>query len=251
MSRVDGHREMLRSLPPERWEAHLTEHSGLPGPRADLELLRAFVEEAPPGLVRRCAASADEYLAACGAAALGRLLASGDRHAAQQLHDLATDARWRVREGVAMGLQRLGDADGVALRGLVAQWASHPSRLVQRAAIAGICEPRLLVDERTARTALDALDRITGALVEPSTADRRGDEAFRVLRQALGSCWSVAVAALPGDGLERFERWVGHPDRDVRWVVRTNLRKQRLQRADPTRVERLIAEATGPRRSDG
>src|SRR4249919_398350 len=106
MSKLDEHREALRVLPAGAWAGYLAAHSGLPGPRANLELARAAADQAPPGLVRELAASDDEYLALCGAVGLGRLLAEGDPEAAGALHRLAGDARWRVREGVAMALQR-------------------------------------------------------------------------------------------------------------------------------------------------
>jgi hypothetical protein len=61
----------------------------------------------------------------------------------------------------------------------------------------------------------------------------------RVLRQALGYCWSVAVAALPAEGFARLERWAAADDPDVRWLVRENLRKSRTRRADPERWARL------------
>jgi hypothetical protein len=52
----------------------------------------------------------------------------------------------------------------------------------------------------------------------------------RVLRKALGCCWSVAVAALPEEGLPRFERLERSTDPDVLWIVRENLKKARLAR---------------------
>jgi HEAT repeat protein len=94
--------------------------------------------------VRQLAGDDDEYLALCGAVGLGRLLAEGDPEAAPSLRRLAEDYRWRVREGVAMGLQRLGGDDLQRLFGLAAGWAAEPSALAQRAAVAGVCEPRLL-----------------------------------------------------------------------------------------------------------
>jgi hypothetical protein len=54
-----------------------------------------------------------------------------------------------------------------------------------------------------------------------------------VLRRALGYCWSVAVVALPDEGKPALERWLDCRDPDVRWVLRENLRKNRLQRAEP------------------
>ena len=49
-----------------------------------------------------------------------------------------------------------------------------------------------------------------------------------MLRQALGYCWSVAVAADPDAGLPLFHVLEAHPDRDVAWIVRENSRKARL-----------------------
>src|SRR2546428_9473403 len=42
--RVDGYRNDLRGL--KDWEPYLRKHSGLPGPRANLELVAAVAEEA-------------------------------------------------------------------------------------------------------------------------------------------------------------------------------------------------------------
>ena len=53
---------------------------------------------------------------------------------------------------------------------------------------------------------------------------------MRTLRQALGYCWSVAVAADPEHGLPRFLALSASPDPDVAWVVRENRRKARLAR---------------------
>jgi hypothetical protein len=182
----------------------------------------------------------DEFLAFCGTLGLGRLLAAGDREAEGELHRLAQDDRWRVREAVAMALQRLGDDDEARMVAVVDAWAGDPSLLVRRAAIAGACEPRLLTDVEVTRRVLDVLERVTGELAG-TPPDERGAEPFRVLRQALGYCWSVAVAAAPEEGFERFEQWVGAEDRDVRWVVRRNLTKSRLRKADPDRCVRLEA----------
>jgi hypothetical protein len=99
VGRFEEHRAALRGLPAGDWDAYLAASSGLPGPRANLELARAVAEEAPAATVRRYAAADDEYLALlCGAAGLGRLLAGGDPAAETELARLADD-RWRVREG--------------------------------------------------------------------------------------------------------------------------------------------------------
>jgi hypothetical protein len=108
----------------------------------------------------------------------------------------------------------------------VAAWTTG-SRLEQRAAAAGTCEPRLLREPAFVRRVLALLDAITGSLL--GAPDRR-TEAYRTLRQALGYCWSVAIAADPVDGLPAFARWRRSPDPDVGWVVRENLGKARLRK---------------------
>ena len=72
---------------------------------------------------------------------------------------------------------------------------------------------------------------------------RRRDPDVRALRQALGYCWSVAVAADPGPGFEAMELLMGtaSTDDDVRWLLRANLTKARLTRADAARTAALRA----------
>lgn len=239
MTKRSDYRAVLESLPPAQWEAYLRAESGLPGPRGNLELVEAFADAADPGLIRRLVDSPDEYLAMCGAVGLGRLLAEGDPRAAETLRAMAEDGRWRVREGVAMALQRLGDADMTALWSLAGEWVDGKP-LVQRALAAGVCEPRLLRVPDDAARAVETLDRIT-ASVEGTGPESRKLDQFRVLRQGLGYCWSVAAAASPAQGFARLERWAASQDKDVRWIVRENLRKARLSRADPSATEHLAA----------
>jgi hypothetical protein len=89
--------------------------------------------------------------------------------------------------------------------------------------------------ERTAAV-FDVLDVVTHALAAAPAADRRNPD-YLTLRQGLGYCWSVAVAADPAAGPDRMERWIESADDDVRWVMRNNLSKKRLQRAAGAWVE--------------
>lgn len=239
MGKRENERATLQQLAPEQWDDYLAAHSALPGPRGNLELLSAVAEVADAERIRRYAASDDEYQAACGAAGLGRLLVEGDSSAAGRLRLLASDRRWRVREGVAMALQRLGDDDPDALWRLAEEWVDGPP-LVQRAVAAGVCEPRLLRTREAAHRALGLLDRITVSFAGVDRTLRRA-EGYRVLRQGLGYCWSVAAAALPAEGFAALERWAEVPDADVQWIVHSNLGKARLARADPEGTARVAA----------
>jgi hypothetical protein len=147
----------------------------------------------------------------------------------RRLHTHAADGRWRVREAVAMALQRLGDDDLPRMLAIALRWAADADPLVQRAAAAGVCEPRLLGTPAAAATALEVCDLATRSLAA-RPADERRDPSVRVLRQGLGYCWSVAVAADPERGLPAFRQLTGSADPDIGWIVRENLRKKRLAR---------------------
>lgn len=245
MSKVAHYRQVLRAL--DDWDAFLRRESGLPGPRANLELVQAVAEEGDAARFQRYLALGPEqapvnspqaFLAVCGVVGLGRLLAEGHQEFLATLRRCAADPRWRIREGVAMALQRLGDVDMAALLGVAEEW-SRGSLLEQRAAAAAVCEPRLLGQPEHVGRVLQLLDAITASLTQ--VAERRSDD-FRVLRQALGYCWSVAVAAWPEKGQPMMEAWLASSDRDVRWVMKENLRKNRLQRLDAAWVERCKAQ---------
>jgi hypothetical protein len=234
--RIDGYRVELRGL--KRWEPYLKKHSGLPGPRANLELVQAVGDEADSDRLWRLSASADEFLALCGTAGLGKVALMEPDTVMTWLQELASDRRWRVREGVAMALQRIGRESMPHLLADMQVWAGE-GPYVQRAAAAGLCEPALLKQTSTAVQVLAILDRITSSLAAAS--DRR-NEGFKVLRQALGYCWSVAAAAAPENARPYFEKWLRSIDKDVAWVMRSNLRKARMAGL------REKLSPTGPRR---
>lgn len=217
--------------------AFLMEESGLPGPRGNIELGRAFAETADRSAIlellewtpdRAPTNTPGEFLAFCGTLGLGRLAVEGDDRALERLRALASDPRWRVREAVAMALQWLGDHDWERLLGVARQLAGG-GPLEQRAAAAALCEPRLLKAPGRAADTLAVLDSITAALARDRGADA---DARRALVKGLGYCWSVAVVADPDRGRLAFEAWLDTPHPDVRRVLTANLGKARLRRMD-------------------
>jgi hypothetical protein len=186
---------------------------------------------------------AGEFLAFCGVIGLGTLLAEGDADALGELRTHAGDPRWRVREAVAMALQRWGQSDFGALAAAMADWA-HGSWLERRAAAAALCEPVLLTEAARVRTVLAVLEQATAGVTSAGPDQRRSDE-FKALRKGLGYCWSLAVVATPKVGRLAFEALVAHAaqggDRDLRWIARENLRKRRLERLDAGWVATLRA----------
>ncbi len=248
MTKRDEYRRKLREL--ADWDAFLLESSGLPGPRGNLELAAAVADEGEPALFSRYRAytpekaptnSPYEFLAFCGVLGLGRLLAEGRLELLDTLRPFASDPRWRVREAVAMALQRLGEENMSKLLDEMARW-SRGAPFEQRAAAAALCEPALLGDLEHVRTVLDILDDITASIAQ--VQDRRS-EGFVALRKGMGYCWSVAVAALPEEGKPRMERWFDSKDRDVHWIMKQNLKKARLARMDPGWVVERAARLGG------
>jgi hypothetical protein len=244
MSKIDAYRQTLRSI--DDWEPYLLAESGLPGPRGNIELAQAVADEGNEPLFRHLLSfdaivaptnTPQEFLAFCGVVGLGRLVAEGRHDLLPALRSHANDPRWRMREGVAMAAQRWGRVDMAGLLAEMEAW-SQGSYLEQRAAAAALCEPALLGDADHAGRTLQILDAITGSLAQ--AADRRS-EAFQALRKGLAYCWSVAVAALPEAGKPMMDRWIISQDKDVRWIMRQNLAKQRLVRMDTGWVATCLA----------
>ena len=245
MNKIDVYRETLRTL--DEWDAFLLQESGLPGRRANLELAQAVAEEGNAALFTRYLSfdyekaptnSPHEFLAFCGVVGLGQLLAEGKTEVLQTLRAHSSDPRWRIREAVAMALQRLGKKDMGALLREMEAW-SKASLLERRAAAAALCEPDLLCERKHVEAVLQILDGITDSTQR--VENRRNDE-FKALRKGLGYCWSVAVVAAPEKGKEMMEKWFSSDDKDVIWIMKENLRKKRLVRMDAEWVKRWKAQ---------
>jgi len=240
MGKVAEYREKLADLEP--WDAYLLQESRLPGPRANLELAFAVAQMGSEDQLLRYAGldavaapanTPEEFLVVCGVIGLGYLAARGEGEHFATLRRSASDARWRVREAVALGLQEVGRTAMDHLLALMEEW-SMGSLLERRAVVATLCEPCLLADREHASRIVEIMDRITVSLL--GEQDRRSAE-FNVLRKGLAYGWSVAVAAQPEIGRPRMERWIASPDPDIRWIMKQNLKKKRLARMDEAWVD--------------
>ena len=231
MSRLGDYRQTLKDL--DDWIPFLRKNSGLPGPRGNLELAYTVAKEGNKKQFDELLCfhaeenTPEVFLVFCGVVGLGKL-AANDPTLFDQLREYASDPRWRIREAVATGLQLVGDKDMDLLLKEMRTW-SHGNWYEKRAAAAALAEPRLLKQPKHAQEVLQVLDEITTSM---ERADEPKDETFRVLRQAMGYCWSVAVAALPELGKMRMEKWVDHQDQNIHWVMKENLKKNRLIKMD-------------------
>lgn len=266
MSKRETHRQelsplfesFLRTGDPDALTAHLVAHSNLPGPRGNLELAQAFADavvccttQKAERLWALClemtAISPDkapvndprEFIPFCGTVGLGALSAAMVQYAEpalRALHELANDTRWRMREGVAMGLQRLIAAHPQRTVAALQDWIADGNWLELRAAAAAVAEPALLQDHEIVRSALCLHERILDRVLQ---AHDRRSEPFKTLRKGLGYTLSVVVQAIPDEGFAWLARLVDTEDTDVLWIVRENLKKNRLVRHFPERVEAL------------
>ncbi len=231
MSKVDDYRETLKQL--DDWIPFLRKNSGLPGPRGNLELARAVAKEGNKNHFKQLLSfKAEEntpevFLVFCGVMGLGKLAASEPK-LFDQLRGYASDSRWRIREAVATGLQLAGDQEMDLLLNETQKW-SRGNWYEKRAVAAALAEPRLLKQPITAVKVLQILDEITETM---ENADGQKEEAFKVLRQGMAYCWSVAVAALPEAGKPMMEKWSSSQDKEIRWIIKENLKKNRLVRMD-------------------
>ena len=231
MPKLNNYRKTLKEL--DEWVPFLMKNSGLPGPRGNLELAHAVAEEGSKQQFEQLLTfQAEEntpevFLIFCGVVGLGKLAAEEPK-LFDRLRGYASDPRWRIREAVATGLQLAGDQDMDLLLREMQKW-SKGNWYEKRAAAATLSEPRLLKQPKHAKQVLQILDQITNSMEQ---ANGVKDESFKVLRQGMGYCWSVAIAALPEIGKPMLEKWLNSRDQDVRWMMKENLKKNRLIKMD-------------------
>ncbi len=246
---------------PAGLEWFLVSHSNLPGPRGNLELASAFadaLEAVGTGEARwelllgwadlgaRDAPTGDprEFLPFCALQALGALYSKAGEGARGRIVEIlktsAGDPRWRVREGVAMGFQRIGERDFPAIRSIFSDWMAGASLMDRRAMVAALAHPPMLKDPDDVRFCLSITGRILEELRTLDGATRKGED-FRVLRLGLEYAPSVFVERLPGEGFAFLKAWARVGDADVGRIVKSNLGKARLAKKYPGQVEEALA----------
>jgi hypothetical protein len=262
MSRKEGYKETLINLIDEALKTgneenltkYLASNSNLPGPRGNLELAEAFADvvagyagREPEKLWRLCMKltqfslidapvnNPKEFLVFCGARGIGALgaLQVFFQKAMSRLKELAADHRWRTREGVAMAIQSMIEKQPQKNLSEMAKWIESGDWLVMRAVAAGVAEPPLLKDKQTAKLAFELHKEIFAKI---AVAKERKSSEFKTLRQGLGYSLSVVMCAVPKDGFEYMRQLAGTQDADILWIVKENLKKNRLLKNFPDEV---------------
>ena len=229
-------------------EYYLRDQSRLPGTRANLELvnslsnlLAAIVPEQPEQvwmlvhyLVRDERTvernTPDEFVILCGVVAFGAcssVRTEWQTEVFEMMKLFACSKSWRVREGVAMALQRLLPVIPQETLEYLMELATRGNCFQQRASIAAIAEPSLLYDKAMIDAALMIQRFVLERLRELSSADRKRED-VRALRQSLGYTLSVVTAASPEKGFALMRDCARWNDTDINWILRENLKKKRL-----------------------
>jgi hypothetical protein len=250
--------EFIETRDAEKLMGYMVSNSNLPSRRANLELAEAFadvvtgyVKTEDERLWELCInmskVSADEapvnaqkeFIPFCGAIGIGSIGSVSPEffeQALTALKALANDPRWRMREAVRMGLQRLLAKRNRDTLKAFKGWIIDGGLLEMRAAAATVAEPATLKDKEMALSAL----RLHGNIMEQVLKiQERKSEAFKILRQALGYTLSVVVHAAPKEGFEFMAQLIDSQDVDVLWVVKQNLKKSRLVKNFPQEVESI------------
>lgn len=221
---------------------YLMQNSHLPGPRGNLTLLYEFAKHADAVTVDAClgyiepgtANSPEEFVGMCGILGYAALNKGDIRGATGFIRKYASHSSWRIREAVAMAIQELSDTDENTIQ-CIGPWITG-NPLEQRAVVAGLCEPRLLTNETVNREILEIMAQITKGF----THDNRLSDGEKALRKSLGYGWSVIIAASPDAGKRIFETLFDLPGKHIPWIIRENLKKNRLIRLDENWVQECV-----------
>lgn len=239
MSKTEDYQQTLLTL--NDWAPFLKKNSGLPGPRGNLELAHAVAKIGDQKQFEHFLTfdgmenTPEVFVLFCGVIGLGKLAATHPE-LFSRLREYASDTRWRIREAVATGLQLSGDQSMDMLLSEMKKWIKG-NWYEKRAVAAALAEPRLLNQSKHAKQVLQILDRITESM---ETDDKAKDESYKVLRQGMAYCWSVAVVAAPEIGKPLMEKWLVSLDKDVRWMMKENLKKNRLLKMDANWVKECL-----------
>ncbi len=226
---------------------YLLRNSKLPGPRGNLELLYDFSKTADAKAIDVCLSciktdtsdSPEEFVGMCGVLGYAVLNGHDNAKVIDFLRKYASHDSWRIREAVAIGIQEISTEGMRSTLENLGPWIRGNS-YEQRAVVAGLCEPKLLGDEATNIRILEILETMTRSLNRDDRLDASADS----LKKALGYGWSVVVAASPEAGKSRFESLFALKGKHLRWILRENLKKNRLARMDRDWVEKSRASLT-------
>lgn len=245
----------------EKLEQILISGSNLPGKRANIELAYALAdcweredirEDHWKMLFRWAGISGQaaplnhprEFLPFCALLSLGSAYHKGvEKRREKIIHTLkysASDGRWRIREAVAMGFQRIAKKDFLLVKKILSEWIKKASLTEKRAILATLAHPPLLGRKKTVSFCLRLADEILQDLPEIRRSERKEEE-FNILKKGLEFTLSVYVSFSPEEGFAFLKKWAQRDDEDIRKIIKSNLSKARLSKHHEQRVREVAS----------
>ena len=250
----------LETLNDQEFNRYLLSNSNLPSPRVNLELAYAifdvlaifkknddkkelwslFLNLSKVNPKKGPTHSPKEFLAFCGIIGIGSLSLNNHYlipNGLKVIKNASLDVRWRIREAVAHVLNSLIEKHPRRMVDSLFAWIKEENWLLTRAVIAGISHPKLLDNnEFLATSALEFHIEIIKQIL--GERDRRSHD-FKVIRKAMAYTFSVAIAAKPEKGFESIQSLILVNDPDVNWIIRQNLKKNRLKNRFPKKIAEM------------
>jgi hypothetical protein len=222
---------------------YLRRKSGLPGPRANLGLMYSFARKASMDDIYACLLvnskeqkdPQDEFVLMCGIVGYCYQKRKEYPEVLAEIRPFASSQSWRIREAVAIGIQEMVDNNLQNIMDILEPWVNG-TFYENRAVVAALCEPKLLKNEEDIRRVFRIVRKITMKFLLIN-GKLSGEQ--ETLQKTLGYAWSVLVAASPVDGRPEFEKLAANTNPHIQWIVRENLRKNRLLEMDKLWVEKL------------
>ncbi len=248
-------------------ERYLCLNSNLPGPRGNLTLADKFAGFFKTDIMNKelidllfqwasipneIAPTNDrgEYLPFCAILSLGAHYYYSEDETKLRIMNLfkkaMNDKRWRVREGVAMGVQYIAEKDFEPVRIYFTNWYADSNFLEKRAFLAALAHPPILKNKDIVRFSLSMSENILKDILSAGEESRKSEE-FSVLSKGLQYCLSVFVTELPEEGFALLNKYGQSKDKDIRKIIKSNLGKSRLTKKYPQAVDEVLAGMT----SDG
>jgi hypothetical protein len=243
----------------EELKEFLKANSNLPGPRGNLEMAYAFadcfdgdigdeawtfmIELSGIGIGQAPANDPGEMLPFCAALAAGSQYAYADENRKKQirriLRSAMNDERWRMREGAAMGFQRMAEKDFGTVKEIFDSLYPESSFLERRAVIAALAHPPVLKDRNAALYSLKTSEDIMDSIAALGPEELKSAE-FKVLSKGLEYALSVFTVYAPDEGFKMLRRFAAVQQKDIKRIIRSNLGKARIKKKYPRETDEVM-----------
>lgn len=240
---------------------YLLTNSNLPGPRANLSLADVFAKQfghskVNPKLVDLLFTFASfsaieaptndsrEFLPLCAIQALGviytHLKTKYQDAILTLLKKLANDQRWRIREAVAMALQKISEVNFQIVENIFSAWLKEKmSAAEKRAVLVALAHPPTLKHNEThVKFCLQIADSFLQELVNCSAKKYEGND-FEILLKGLEFTLSVFVAYFPAEGFKLLAKYASSKNKYLNKIIYSNLQKARLKKYYPGEVKAI------------